>query len=199
MTVIGFLDGHATGYLHLWLLRANCRNPLGDYIECAIHPPDSIVYLQRTINGDDYVIEQGCDIVGALKQQQACGQQGKANILLTKEVAEGSEVAVQQGLAAGKNNLAHPKLAERRTMTIQIGDADLLVGFPLPDVTHNASAIAVAMNIQDENWHRRQLRSELSRLGGCYAFIMQQGHGVLSFRRHEGRFPEPLRLRPIAC
>ena len=71
---------------------------------------------------------------------------------------------MQQGLAAGKNDLANPEIAKRRTMTIQIGDADLLVGFPLPDVTHNAAAITVTMNIQDENWHRRQLRSELKRL-----------------------------------
>ncbi len=59
--------------LHLWLLRANCRNPLGDYIERSMHLPDSIVYLPRTINGDDHVVEQSCDIVGALEQQQACG------------------------------------------------------------------------------------------------------------------------------
>ena len=68
MTVIGFLDSGATGYLHVWLLRANGRNPLGDYIECSIHPPDSIVYLPRTINGDDHVIEQSCDIMGTLEQ-----------------------------------------------------------------------------------------------------------------------------------
>jgi hypothetical protein len=34
-------------------------------------------------------------------------------------------------------------------MTIQIRDPDLLVGFPLPDVTHDAAAIAAAVNIQD--------------------------------------------------
>jgi hypothetical protein len=42
-------------------------------------------------------------------------------------------------------------------MTIQIGDADLLMGFPLPDVTHDAAAIAVAVNIQDQDRHRGQL------------------------------------------
>ena len=56
---------------------------------------------------------------------------------------------MQQRLAAGKNDLANTEIAQRRTMTIQIGDADLLVGFPLPDVTHDAAAITVAMNIQD--------------------------------------------------
>jgi len=34
-----------------------------------------------------------------------------------------------------------------------------------PDVAHDAAAVATVMRIQDENRHRRQLRSELSRLG----------------------------------
>jgi hypothetical protein len=66
-----------------------------------------------------------------------------------KKVADGAEVAVQQRLAPGKNDLANTEIAQRRTMTIQIRDPDLLVGFPLPDVTHDAAAIAAAVNIQD--------------------------------------------------
>ena len=68
MAVIGFLDGGAAGYVHLWSLRANGRNAFGDYIECSVHAPDSIVDLPRTINGDDHVIEQGRDIIGALER-----------------------------------------------------------------------------------------------------------------------------------
>jgi hypothetical protein len=34
-------------------------------------------------------------------------------------------------------------------MTLQIGDPDLLPGFTLPNVTHDAAAVAVAMDIQD--------------------------------------------------
>lgn len=56
---------------------------------------------------------------------------------------------MQQRFASGENDLPNAKIAQRRTMTIQIGHTNLLVGFPLPDVTHDAAAIAVAVNIQD--------------------------------------------------
>jgi hypothetical protein len=68
MAVIGFLDSGPAGYVHIWSLRVNRRNAFGDYIEPAVHAPDSIVYLPRTIDRDDYVIEQGSDIIGALEE-----------------------------------------------------------------------------------------------------------------------------------
>jgi hypothetical protein len=73
MAVIGFLDGAAAGYAHLWLSRVDRRNASSNYIECSVDPPDSIVYLPRTIDGDDHVIEQGGDIMSTLEEEQACG------------------------------------------------------------------------------------------------------------------------------
>ena len=63
MAVIRFLNGGPAGDVHLWLLRVNRRNAFGNYIECSVDAPDSIVYLPRTIDGDDYIVEQVGDIM----------------------------------------------------------------------------------------------------------------------------------------
>jgi hypothetical protein len=73
VAVIEFLDRGAAGYLHIRLLLMNRRDASGDYIECSMDAPDSIVDLPRPVDRDDHIIEQGGDIVCALEQQQARG------------------------------------------------------------------------------------------------------------------------------
>jgi hypothetical protein len=63
-------------------------------------------------------------------------------------------------------------------MALQVGDPSLLMSLPFPDIAHDTAAIAVAMDIQYENWHGRQVRS--------------QRHGTLSFHRHKAHFPATL-------
>jgi hypothetical protein len=77
-------------------------------------------------------------------------------------------------------------------MAVKVGNAHLVVRRALPDIAHNTTAVAVAMYIQDENRHARESGS--LQPGRRNAFLMQQGHDALSFRRQKNRFPESLRL-----
>jgi hypothetical protein len=122
---------------------------LDDDIEGSWDAPDSIMNFPGTVDRDDHIIEEPGDIVCALEQQKACRQKSETDILLAKELAECAEVAVQQRLTARQHHLADAEVAQRRSMTLQIGDSDLFMLFPFPNVTHDATAVAMAMNIQD--------------------------------------------------
>ena len=149
MAMIGFLHRGAAGDADTGPVRLDGRNASSDDIKCSLDASDTIVNLFRTVNRDDYVIEERGDLLGAFGQQQAGGQQGETNLLLTKEVAESAQIAVQQGFAAGQDYLADPEIAERRAMAVKIGDFDLLMRLPLPNVTHDAPAVAVGVDIED--------------------------------------------------
>jgi hypothetical protein len=59
---------------------------------------------------------------------------------------------MQQWLAAGKNDLTHSKPHNRCALALEIYQVKLFAAFPLPDVTHQAPAVAVLMDIQDKDW-----------------------------------------------
>jgi hypothetical protein len=149
MAMIGFLHRCAAGYPDIRPVRLDGRDASSDDIKSSLDASDTIVNLFRTVNRDDYVIEESGDLLGAFGQQQAGGQQGETNLLLTKKVAESAQIAVQQGFAAGQDYLADPEIAERRAMAVQVGDFDLLMRLPLPNVTHDAPAVAVGVDIED--------------------------------------------------
>ena len=79
------------------------------------------------------------------------------NLPVTKKVAEGGEVVVQQWLAACENNLLDAKIPYRCVVTFQVLRADLVVGFALPDVAHDTATVASTMSVEDEDWQTREL------------------------------------------
>ena len=115
----------------------------------------------RSIDRDDHLIEESGDLVRALDQQKAGRQERETDLLLQKKLAERGQIAVQQRFAAGQDHLADTEIAQRRAMAIQVGDSDLLMRFPLPDVTHDAAAVAVGVDIQNQDRHGCQLRPGL--------------------------------------
>jgi hypothetical protein len=56
---------------------------------------------------------------------------------------------MEQRFSAGKNNLANAEMTQRRSMPIKIRYPDLLMDLPLPDIAHDAAAVAVGMDIQN--------------------------------------------------
>jgi len=65
---------------------------------------------------------------------------------------------MQQRLAAGENYLPHSKLHNRRAMAREIYEVKLFAIFPLPDITHQAPAVAVLMDIQQKDWQTDNVR-----------------------------------------
>jgi hypothetical protein len=109
MTVICLLYGGATGDRHGRVVVADGDDTLVDQIVGSVHTADGVVNLWRAIQGDDDVIEEGGDLFCAFVQEETCSEKCEMNLSITKKVAEGGEVIMQQRLAACENNLSNAK------------------------------------------------------------------------------------------
>ena len=74
-------------------------NALVEEIVGSAHAADGVVNLWRTIERDDDVVEESGDFFCAFVQQETCGEERKVNLPVTKEVAEGGQVIVEQRLS----------------------------------------------------------------------------------------------------
>src|ERR1700742_954549 len=154
--VIRFLNRSAACDDHVRLPRTNLSHTPADQTKRITNPPDRVMNLARAVNRNDYLIEQPRNFFRTFDQQQPCRQKGKTNVLLTKKPAKSVKIVVQQRLTAGQHHLPHPELAQRYSMAIQIGHSHLLVRLTLPDITHDTAAVAVSVDIQNENRYLRQ-------------------------------------------
>ncbi len=73
---------------------------------------------------------------------------------MMKEVTEGREVAVQERLASGEDDLAHAEVAKRDAVAFEADSLKFGGGVALPDVAHDAAAVATAVDVEDENGER---------------------------------------------
>jgi hypothetical protein len=104
-----------------------------------------------------------CDYPRSFLQEKSRREKRQIDILLTEEVAERRQVAVQQRLTTGQYDLPNPELSQRETMPFEIGSFDLLILFTLPDVAHHAAAVASAMHIKDQDRKGLDMRVERHR------------------------------------
>ncbi len=80
----------------------------------------------------------------------------EAYLLFAEKLAKRAQIAVQQRFAARQHDLPDTQIAQRRAMTLQVGDPHLFVRLPLPDVAHDTAAVAVAVDVQNQDRHGRQ-------------------------------------------
>ena len=152
-----------------------------DEIIGSANAADGIVNLRGAIEGDDDVVEESGDIFCTFVQQEACSQKGEVNLPFGKEIAQGGEIVVHQRFASSEDDVANAEIFERCTVPLQILNAYLVVGFTLPDVAHDAAAVATAVSVQDEDRESREPRGRR----WCRGSFMQRRHCPLSFRRDE--------------
>jgi hypothetical protein len=158
MTVVGFLDCGPARDRHRRAVMTDGCDAFVDEIVGAINATDGIVDLLGPIEGEDDVVEERSDLFCSFVQEKAGGQEGEVNLLFEKKIAESSEIVVQERFTARENDLANAKISQRCTVTFQILRLNLIVGLALPDVAHDATAVAAAVGIQDENRQRREAR-----------------------------------------
>jgi hypothetical protein len=109
MTVIGLLYGGATGDRHGRVVVADNDDTLVDQIVGSVHTADGVVNLWRAIERNNDVVEKDGDFRCAFVKQKTRGKKCEVNLPVTKEVAEGGEVVVQQWFAACENNMSDAK------------------------------------------------------------------------------------------
>src|SRR5882757_1406546 len=109
MTMVGLLDGGATGDRHGRVVVTDGDDAFVDEIVGAAYAADGVVNLRRAIERYDDVVEEGGDLFCAFMQEEACRQESEMNLPVAKEVAECGEVIVQQRFAASENDLSNTK------------------------------------------------------------------------------------------
>ena len=149
MTVIGFLYRSATADRHGGEVLTDGEDTFAEEIVGSVHSANGVVNLWRAIERDDDVVEESSYFFCTFVEQETCSQECEANLPVTKKVAERGEVVMQQWFAACENNMLNAKSLQRIVMTFQILRAYLLAGFALPDVAHDAAAVASAVSVQD--------------------------------------------------
>jgi hypothetical protein len=156
MTVIGFLDGRATGDRHGRVVVADRADTHVDEIVGSAHASNGVVNLRRAIERDDDVVEEEGDLFCSLVQQKTCGEEREMNLPVAKKIAESGEIIVKQRFAACKNDLSNTKVFERYAVMFQILRTHLVSGFALPDVAHDTAAVASTVGVQDEDRQSRK-------------------------------------------
>ena len=181
MAVVGFLDSGPAGDRHGGVVMTDGGDAFVDEIVGSADAADGIVNLLGAVERDDDVIEESGDFFCSFLQEKACGEKGEVNLPFTKEIAQSGEIVVQQRFAAGENDVANAEIFERCAMTFQVLHSNLVVGFTLPDIAHDAAAVAAAVGVQDEDRQSREPRWRR----WCRGSFMQRWHGQLFFRRYE--------------
>jgi hypothetical protein len=151
MTVVGFLDGRATGDRHGRVVVTDCADTLVDEIVGSAHASNGVVNLRRAIEGDDDVVEERGDLFCSLVQQKTRGEECEMNLPVAKKRAESGEIIVKQRFAACENDLSNTKVFERCAVMFQVLRTHLISGFALPDVTHDTAAVASTVGVQDKD------------------------------------------------
>jgi hypothetical protein len=109
MTMIGFLDGCATGNREGGVVMTDGENSFVYEIVGSAHATDGVVNLRRPIDGDDNVVEEGRYLFCTFMQEKPRGQEGEMNLPVAKKVAESGEIVVEQRFAACENGLSDAK------------------------------------------------------------------------------------------
>jgi hypothetical protein len=156
MTVVGFLDGRATGDRHGRVVVADGADTFVDEIVGSAHASNGVVNLRRAIERDDDVVEEGGDLLCSLVQEKTCGEEREMNLPVAQKIAESGEIIVKQRFAACKHDLSNAKIFERCAVMFQILRTHLVVGFALPNVAHDTAAVASTVGVQDEDGQGRE-------------------------------------------
>ncbi|MGF7181160.1 hypothetical protein HDF11_002678 [Tunturiibacter psychrotolerans] len=72
--MVGFLDGGPASNGYGWIASTNVSDAFVYEIESSLDTADTVVNLPGTVQGNDDVIEKGCNFRGTLQQQKTCGQ-----------------------------------------------------------------------------------------------------------------------------
>ncbi|MBB5330915.1 hypothetical protein HDF14_004552 [Edaphobacter lichenicola] len=99
--MVGFLDGGPASYGYGWIRSANRADALVDEIESSIDTADTVVNLSGTVQGNDDVVEKGCNLKGTLQQQKTRGQEGYPNSLIAEKCTKRCEIVMEERFASG--------------------------------------------------------------------------------------------------
>src|SRR5436305_3665117 len=125
--------------------------------ECARDAANLVVDSRRAIQRDDHLVQMLHDLAGVPGKKQARAEDRQSHAERPQRGAEPKEIGVHQWLATGKDYPSHAQGCDIGGVPLQIDSADLTGFAGLPYVTHDATAIAAAMRIKDEN---RQLGND---------------------------------------
>ena len=151
MGMIGFLDRGTCGDRKAGTNSADCFDAGRDKVERTFDAADGVVDCRRAVERNDDVVERGSHFLRVLRKKQSRGQKRGANALRAEERAELRKLRVHEGLAAGEHDPANAKTTDGRKLTLEFNGGEGSCVASLPDVAHDAAAVAGAVCINHED------------------------------------------------
>ena len=107
--------------------------------------------LRRAIQRHDHFIRAFDNARGIAFQQQAGAQDGGAYAAIAQQRRKAEQVRVHQRLSAREHHPFDAEAFDIRQVPFQFGGADLLRLGELPDVAHDAAAVAAIVRLQHQD------------------------------------------------
>jgi len=99
------------------------------------------------VERDDQVIEVFGDFRGVTLDEEAAGEDRRADSAGAEFAGFAEEVRVKERFSAGEDDPFNAELLDVIQLAVKFGGADFLDGLALPDVAHRAAAVADAVSI----------------------------------------------------
>jgi len=110
-------------------------------------------------------------------EQQAGGKKRDMDVEAAEELADCLHVAVEKRLAAGENDVTNAEVLHGLAMTFEGFRGELFAVGALPDVAHDAAAVAERVRVEDQDGQLcedARARKRAIRLRRCRHYLVEQ-------------------------
>jgi hypothetical protein len=73
-----------------------------------------------------------------------------------EEIAQARKVAVKEGLSAREDYITYAEGDHRSAVAFEVRDREFTTFGTLPDIAHDAAAVAQCVNIEQQDWQMAQ-------------------------------------------
>lgn len=120
-------------------------------LECAGHAANTVVNFGRAVQRDDDLVHVADDVACKAIQEKSRGQQGQADSALFQWGAKLEQIGMHQRFPAGEDNPFDAEAVDGLQLAREVAGIEMTGNGSLPDVAHNAAAIAAAEDIEDQD------------------------------------------------
>lgn len=159
MSVVELLHRGAAGDAQSRCEVPNGGNSPGNRLKGPWNPANLIMDFWRTINRDDDLVDTSGNLRGLCVKKKAGGEECNSYVQIAEELAEGLKITVKKRFASSKDDLPDSEADHRVTMAFEVCDGQFPEIRTLPDIAHNAAAVALGVNVQNED--RQMIDSRL--------------------------------------
>ena len=169
---IGLLNGAAATDPVFGLQLQEPPDTGSEGLKCARNPPNQVVDFRGTIQRDDYIVHVLDDFLRIPGKQKAGTEDRHASAEVPGGFAEFEDAGMHERLAARKNDPLNVQVRDAAQLTFQFLTGQGVYIGALPDVAHDAAAVAPAIGIDNQDrqslydWNHRETHFPARRNAG---------------------------------